>query len=233
MLRRSKNRIRDNLPNVNDNLPKYIRQIVPESVFGKLSRIHSLFSQSRRWNLSTCLQSSNYFLPNLLNEVCDDVEIEPCLQTLQGEAFANRTTTTDDEARLDIRANGLWENRFSKTFFDVKIFNPHARTCPKDFGGAYKMHEQIKKLKYEQRIREVKHGGAGPSASKVIKRVAGKLSDKKEVSYSDIITYIRTKISFALLRSSILCIRGSRSLRRRGIVEASIGTVVEESRLLI
>ena len=40
---------------------------------------------------------------NLLNEVCDDVEIEPCLQTLQGEAFANRTTTTDDDARLDIR----------------------------------------------------------------------------------------------------------------------------------
>ena len=179
---------------------------------------------------------------NLLNEVCDDVEIEPCLQTLQGEAFANRTTTTDDDARLDIRANGLWENRFSKTFFDVEIFNPHARTCPKDIGGAYKMHEQIKKLKYEQRIREVEHatfnplvvsctGGAGPSASKVIKRIAGKLSDKKEDSYSDIITYIRTKISFALLRSSILCIRGS--LRRRGIVEASIGTVVEEGRLLI
>ena len=105
------------------------------------------------------------------------------------------------------------------------------------------MHEQIKKLKYEQRIREVEHvtfnplvsctGGAGPSASKVIKRIAGKLSDKKEDSYSDIITYIRTKISFALLRSSILCIRGSRSLRRRGIVEASIGTVVEEGRLLI
>ena len=115
---------------------------------------------------------------NLLNEVCDDVEIEPCLQTLQGEAFANRTTTTDDDARLDIRANGLWENRFSKTFFDVKIFNPHARTCPKDIDGAYKMHEQIKKLKYEQRIREVENstfnplvfsctGGAGPPASKV------------------------------------------------------------------
>ena len=104
------------------------------------------------------------------------------------------------------------------------------------------MHE-LKKLKYEQRIREVENatfnplvfctGGAGPSASKVIKRIAGKLSDKKEDSYSDIITYIRTKISFALLRSSILCLRGSRSLRRREAVEASIGTVVEEGRLLI
>ena len=100
--------------------------------------------------------------------------------------FANKSTTTDDDARLDIRANGLWESRFSKTFFDVKIFNPHAKTCPKDISEAYKMHEQMKKLKYEQRIREVEKasfnplvfsctGGAGPSASKVIKRIAGKL----------------------------------------------------------
>ena len=115
---------------------------------------------------------------------------------------------------------------------------------PKDISEAYKMHEQLKKLKYEQRIREVEKasfnplvfsctGGAGPSASKVIKRIAGKLSEKKEDSYSDIITYNRTKISFALLRSSILCLRGSRALLRRGVVEASIGTVVEEGRLLI
>ena len=56
----------------------------------------------------------------------------PVFKTLQGEAFANRSTTTDNDARPDIRANRLWENRFSKTFFDVKIFNPHAKTCPKD-----------------------------------------------------------------------------------------------------
>ena len=35
---------------------------------------------------------------NLLNEVCNDVEVEPCLQSLQGETFANRTTTIDDDA---------------------------------------------------------------------------------------------------------------------------------------
>ena len=181
---------------------------------------------------------------NLLNEVCDDVEIEPYLQPLQGESFTNKTTSTEDDARLDIKANGLWENRFSKTFFDVKIFNPHAKSCPKTIPDAYKHHEQAKKLKYEQRIIELEKatfnplvfsctGGAGPAASKVMKRIAGKLSDKKEDPYADIITYIRTKISFALLRSSVLCIRGSRSLRRRPTVEASIGTIVEEGRLLL
>ena len=44
---------------------------------------------------------------NLMNEVCHDVEIEPKLQPLQGESFVNNSTTTEDEARLDIKANGL------------------------------------------------------------------------------------------------------------------------------
>ena len=180
---------------------------------------------------------------NLLNEVCDDVEVEPCLQSLQGETFANRTTTIDDDARLDIKANGFFDSRFSRTFFDVKVFNPYAKSCPRSIPDSYKHHESIKKLKYEQRIIDVKKttfcplifsctGGAGPSASKAIQRLASRISDKKEDSYSDVITYIRTKLSFALLRSSILCLRGARSMRRRPAVEASIGTIVEEGRLL-
>ena len=49
-------------------------------------------------------------------------------------------------------------------------------------------------------------GGAGPSASKAIQRLASRISVKKEDSYSDVIRYIRTKLSFALLRSSMLCL---------------------------
>ena len=41
-------------------------------------------------------------LANLMNEVCDDVELEPILQPLHGETFANKSTTTEEEARLDI-----------------------------------------------------------------------------------------------------------------------------------
>ena len=63
-------------------------------------------------------------LATLLDEVCHDVEIEPKLQSLEGESFHNKTTTTEDDARLDIKANGLWGGRFSRTFFDVKISTP-------------------------------------------------------------------------------------------------------------
>ena len=105
--------------------------------------------------------------------------IEPHLQSLQGESFDNRTTTTEDEARLDIKANGLWGSRFSRTYFHVKIFNPHAKSCPKTIKDAYNYHESIKKLKYEQRITKIEQssfmplifsstGGAGPKATKTI-----------------------------------------------------------------
>ena len=53
---------------------------------------------------------------NLMKDVCFDVELEPKIQSLEVESFDNRTTTTEDEARLDIKANGLWETRFNRTF---------------------------------------------------------------------------------------------------------------------
>ena len=46
-------------------------------------------------------------IANLMNGVCHDVEIEPKVQPLQCESFVNNSTTTEDEARLDIKANGL------------------------------------------------------------------------------------------------------------------------------
>ena len=82
----------------------------------------------------------------LLDEVCHDIEIEPKIQSLEGETFHNKTTTTENDARLDIKANGLWGGRFSRTFFDVKIFNPQAKSCPKTISDVYKYHESVKKL---------------------------------------------------------------------------------------
>ena len=119
-----------------------------------------------------------------------------------------------------------------RTFFDVKVVNSYAKSCPRSIPDSYKYHEYIKKLKYEQRIIKVKKaafcpliisltGGAGPSASKAMQRLDSRISDKKEDSYSDVITYIRTKLSFALLRSFILCLRGARSMRLRPAVEAA------------
>ena len=45
-----------------------------------------------------------------MSEVCFGVEIEPKFQSLQGESFVNNSTTTDEYARLDVKANGLWDH---------------------------------------------------------------------------------------------------------------------------
>ena len=129
----------------------------------------------------------------IMKDVCFDVEVEPKLQRLEGESFEYKSFCTEDEARLDIRANGLWDSRFSRTYSDVKISNPLAKSCPKELKEAYKNHETLKKLKYEQRILDVENssfnplvfacsGGAGPSASKVMSRLALKISEKGQDS---------------------------------------------------
>ena len=133
---------------------------------------------------------------------------------------------SDDDARSDIKANGLWESRFNKTYLDVKIFIPLAKSCPESSSEAYKYHESIKKNKYEQRLTEVEKGTFCP-----LKQLASKLSARKRTA--TLISYLRTKISFALLRSSILCFRGSSTLRRREVADASMGALVEEGRLLV
>ena len=64
----------------------------------------------------------------LMSEVCFHVEIEPKLRSLEDESFVNNSTTTDEDAQLDVNANGLWGSRFSRTFFDFKVFNCHIFT---------------------------------------------------------------------------------------------------------
>ena len=98
--------------------------------------------------------------------------------------------TTGNEARLDIKANGLWETRFNRTFFEVKIFNPHVKSYLKTTKETYNLHEAQKRLKYEQRTDEVENsffypvvfvttgGTASTTASKVMSRLSFKLSEK-------------------------------------------------------
>ena len=46
-------------------------------------------------------------------------------------------------------------------------------------------------------------------------KLAELLTIKKEQGYSMTIAWVRIKVSFAILRSALLCLRGSRTIRRR------------------
>ena len=160
---------------------------------------------------------------SLLNEVCHNVGIEPSLQPLSGETFENRTANTSNEARVDIRARGFW-NKSQDAFFDVRVFHPNAPSYrSKDLTAIYKKHESDKKREYGQRVREIEHGvftplvfsssgGMGRECTIFCKRLASMLADRQSEHYSKVLGWLRCRLSFALLRSAIMSIRGTRSL---------------------
>ena len=172
----------------------------------------------------------------LLTEVCHSVALEPVLVPLSGQKFEAKTTTTCDEARADVQAAGFW-TRGEDAYFDVRVFHPDASSyLAKSPADLFHMHEQRKRLQYQERIINVDHGSfaplvfstagaAGPTAEHFLRRLAGKLSDRDNLSYSCVMSWHRCRLSFALLRSAILCVHGSRSCRHRPMYDCQLAAV--------
>ena len=94
----------------------------------------------------------------LLTEVCNDVCIETELQPVTDEELTGSTANSQAGARLDIAANCVWGGTFERTFFNVRVFNPHAPSNRHtNLQSVYRKHEQIKKRAYGQNLVEVSH----------------------------------------------------------------------------
>ena len=85
-------------------------------------------------------------------------------------------------------------------------------------------HENLKRCLYEQWVRVVKHASLTPPQSSLslvvwaqlqppctYKQLGSLLSFKWDQPYSHVMAWLRCRLSFSLLQSSIMCIRGSRS----------------------
>jgi len=59
----------------------------------------------------------------------------------------------------------------------------------------------------------------GLSATTVYKKLASMLAEKWNISYSCCVFWLRCWVSFSLLRSAIMCVRGNRSSVRRPVVD--------------
>ena len=102
------------------------------------SRLPSTYACGKRFDVAHALSCSTGGYPAmrhnelrnttalLLREVAKDVSIEPPLQPLTGERLRFRSAILDDGARLDIAASGVWGSQFERTFFHIRVFNPHA-----------------------------------------------------------------------------------------------------------
>ena len=96
----------------------------------------------------------------------------------------------------------------------------------------YRKNEQENKRAYDQRVREVEHGcfsplvfsasvGMGPTSKVVYKKLAAMIATKHNQPYSRTINWLRCRLSFLLLRSFIMCLRGSRSSANTLLIPSS------------
>ena len=180
---------------------------------------------------------------SLMREVCKNVTIEPVLQPLSGETLHPRSAIRENDARSDVRAEGFWSCRRQQAYFDIKVFNPTASTYRnKSLRACHRSLEAGKRRDYQDRIINVEHGsfspiifstsgGMGPTASVVYKRLASLLSLKRDEHYSKTMLFIRCQLGFALLRSSIRCLRGSRSTFTPDIANTDIDLALVEGRV--
>ena len=105
----------------------------------------------------------------------------------------------------------------------MAFFNPFAKSCQnQNLQTAFDNNEKEKKRTYNQCVIQVEHGsftplvfsaygGYGREAHQFIKKLVESIAEKKDFETSAVMNYIQMKISFALMRSLVNCVRGTRS----------------------
>ena len=124
----------------------------------------------------------------------------------------------------DISARGVWQSH-ATAVFDVRVIDSDAPSyshmSPK---AVLRSAETAKKNKYSSACESIHtsftplcftiDGLVGVEANTFLKKLAERLSLKWDQPYSQVIYWIRKRLSFALLRATGLCLRGTRSKLR-------------------
>ena len=159
---------------------------------------------------------------NFLEEAgCKAVTIEPQLLPITGETFQFKSTITVNSARLDVSARNVWSD-LDKVFTDIRVFNSLAPTnINQPLQNTIRRHEREKVLHYDARVVEVEKatftplvfsttGVMGPRAEAFYKKLASLISGRTGHTYNDSVRYIRLRLSFSLLKTVLISIRGFR-----------------------
>ena len=157
---------------------------------------------------------------SLMREVCKDVQVEPMLLPTNEEELLPRTISGPG-ARLDLSARGVHSD-CEKTFFDVNVTHANAvSNRDKSLTQIYTQHENSKKNDYNERVMNVEKGtftplvftttgGMAPECLKLNKRLAELISNKRNETYSKVMMHVRTRLRFALLKGTLIGLRGFR-----------------------
>ena len=143
--------------------------------------------------------------------------------------------------RSDIKCCGFWSNK-RQAYFDVKVVSPFARITNVHMTPAalFRLAEKSKIREYRERIRDVEHsdfnplvftccGGMAPQSHLVLKRLAESMSKKMNLQHSVVSGWLRCRLSFALLRTTLLCVRATR--RKKEVYDSNIELAVSAARM--
>jgi hypothetical protein len=170
------------------------------------------------------------FLASQLSTVCNDSQIEPPLQAVDGEQFKRKGTLVGEQARPDIRARGFYRPG-QQAFFDVRMINPNADSyIDTPMKKVYENAEKQKKNAYNERILNIEHGsftpliftvtgGMGPQAKTFFRLLCNKIAYKHRQDYNNVTSFLKCKISFLVRKMVLLCLRGSRTVNIKKIIQ--------------
>ena len=157
------------------------------------------------------------------------VAANPTANTGTAEVAAAPVVEPDLEGDKGIR--GFWKHG-RECIFDIRITNTESRSHRnKDPLKCLAAQEKTKKGKYETACHEQRKdftplvysidGMAGPATRAAERRMASRLAWKWKREYSEMVGYVRTRMSLAVVRSNTLMWRGSRTRRRahHGFIE--------------
>jgi hypothetical protein len=154
------------------------------------------------------------------------VSDEPLIQTSRDVRVAGSThTEPTPELRGDVAVHGFW-TRGTTAIFDVRVTDTdapsHRNTAPEK---VLQRHEKEKKDKYGALCIAQRRtftplvfsvdGLQGVEATAASRRLASSLAAKWKRSYSEVCSFVRSRLSIALVRSASRCLRADRNPIRR------------------
>ena len=113
------------------------------------------------------------FEAQLLTEICNDVEIQPPLQPLEGEIINGITGVNE---KPDARARGFWRQK-QNTFFDLRITNTNSEsqihlTSEKRSSQNVKEKKRDSIKEKRSKIMKVEHGTTTPLVFSLKEKIA-------------------------------------------------------------
>ena len=131
----------------------------------------------------------------------------------------------DNAERGDVLFRGFWA-RATDCILDVRITDTDSKSQQaRDPKKVLASHEQQKKKKYLTACLDQRRhfspfvvsvdGLFGKEAEKVLQRLAVKISERNGMPYSRVCSFVRTRMSIAVIRAAHVCLRGSRTPTNR------------------